>query len=55
MATETKFEQFDTTVGDIESYLEHMEMHFLAMDLKDTQRGRRLYYSVQWETRCIAS
>ena len=39
MATETKFEQFDTTAGDIESYLERMEMHFLAIDLKDTEEN----------------
>ena len=30
-----QFESFDTHVGDIESYLERLEMHFLANDIAD--------------------
>ena len=32
-----QFESFDTRVGDIESYLERLEMHFLANDIADNE------------------
>ena len=32
-----QFEPFDTRVGDIESYLERLEMHFLANEIADEE------------------
>ena len=32
-----QFESFDTRVGDIESYLERLAMHFLANDIVDNE------------------
>ena len=32
-----QFESFDTSVGDIDSYLERLEMHFLANDIVDNE------------------
>lgn len=34
-----QFEPFDTRVGDIESYLERLEMHFLANDIADNDEN----------------
>ena len=33
MAKSTQFEKFDVRTGDIESYLERLEMHFIALDI----------------------
>ena len=42
-AGKIQFEPFDTNAGDIESYLERLEMHFLANDVADNedQKGRQ--------------
>ena len=37
MAKGTQFEKFDSRTGDIESYLERIEMHFVSLDIASTE------------------